>query len=96
MSEELLEIFNSFEVQTMLKLLLCIFLSGFIGKEREGLHKPAGTRTHMLLGITGCLVVMLSEYLAMKCNMQDYTRIPAQLLSGIGFIGARNYTKRWS
>ena len=48
--EEILEIVNTFEVQTMIRLLLCVLLAGFIGMEREHLKKPAGARTHMLLG----------------------------------------------
>lgn len=91
--EEFLEIVNTFEVQTMIRLLLCVLLAGFIGMEREHLKKPAGARTHMLLCISGCLVMLTGEYVSITSDMADMTRLPAQLLSGIGFIGAGTILK---
>lgn len=91
--EEILEIVNTFEVQTMIRLLLCVLLAGFIGMEREHLKKPAGARTHMLLCISGCLVMLTGEYVSIGSEMADMTRLPAQLLSGIGFIGAGTILK---
>ena len=73
--------------ETIFKLILGFILSGIIGLERDYRHKPAGFRTHGLVGISSVLVVLCSEYMATKYNI-DSTRIPAQLLSGIGFIGA--------
>ncbi len=91
--EEFLEIVNTFEAQTMIRLLLCVILAGFIGMEREHLKKPAGARTHMLLCISGCLVMLTGEYVSIGSEMADMTRLPAQLLSGIGFIGAGTILK---
>ena len=75
------------EIQTIFKLILIVFLSGFVGFERESWNKPAGFRTHVLVGISAVLVMVCGEYLY-KITGADQTRIPAQLLSGIGFIGA--------
>ena len=74
------------EIQTLFKLILIIFLSGFVGFERESWNKPAGFRTHVLVGLSAVLVMVCGEYLSEKSGA-DSTRIPAQLLSGIGFLG---------
>lgn len=75
------------EMQTLFKLILIVFLSGFVGFERESWNKPAGFRTHVLVGISAVLVMICGEYLY-NITGADPTRIPAQLLSGIGFLGA--------
>lgn len=72
----------------LLKLLVGALLTGFIGLQRSSLNKPAGFGTHAILGTSAVLVVLLSEYLSMSSPDMDLSRIPAQLLSGIGFIGA--------
>lgn len=69
------------------KLVLVSFLAGIIGYEREAWRKPAGFRTYILMGISAVLVVSAGEYLHDQYN-SDPSRIPAQLLSGIGFLGA--------
>lgn len=71
----------------LLKLLVGALLTGFIGLQRSSLNKPAGFGTHAILGTSAVLVVLLSEYMAINSDM-DMSRIPAQLISGIGFIGA--------
>lgn len=78
----------SFEVQAIIKLFLGFILSGIIGFERESLNKPAGFKTHSLIGICSVLVMLCGEYLSKTGQTIDASRIPAQLLSGIGFIGA--------
>lgn len=75
------------EVETFVKLILIVILSGIVGYERESWNKPAGFRTHVLVGISAVLVMICGEYLSEKSGA-DPTRIPAQLLSGIGFLGA--------
>jgi len=77
--------------QWALRLLAACVLAGAIGYEREfASHKPAGFRTHILVGLGAALVMMTSEF-AMRmfpaANM-DPTRIGAQVVSGIGFLGA--------
>lgn len=75
------------EFETFFKLVLIVFLSGFVGWERESWSKPAGFRTHVLVGISAVLVMICGDFLHEKAG-SDPTRIPAQLLSGIGFLGA--------
>lgn len=82
-----IDITTSFWFQTILKLVLGFILSGIIGLERSSWNKPAGFRTHSLVGISAVLIMLCGEYMAQRYNA-DPTRIPAQLLSGIGFIGA--------
>lgn len=84
---ELASIYYSFEFQAILKLILGALLTGVIGLERSSLNKPAGFGTHAILGVSAVLVVLSSDYLSQNYDI-DMSRIPAQLLSGIGFIGA--------
>ncbi len=83
----LAEMMNTFWFQATLKIILAALLTGLIGLERSSLNKPAGFGTHAIIGTTAALVVLLSEYMSLYNNV-DISRIPAQLLSGIGFIGA--------
>ena len=85
--EFILNVFNSFEFQAIIKLVLGFILAGIIGLERSSWSKPAGFRTHALVGISAVLVMLCGEYMSQKYDI-DPSRIPAQLLSGIGFIGA--------
>jgi putative Mg2+ transporter-C (MgtC) family protein len=75
------------EFQTLFKLILITILAGIIGYERESWKKPAGFRTYVLVGISAVLVMICGDLLY-KNHGADPTRIPAQLLSGIGFLGA--------
>ena len=85
--EPVLNILNSFEFQAIIKLFLGFILAGIIGLERSSWSKPAGFRTHALVGLSAVLIMLCGEYMSQKFSM-DPSRIPAQLLSGIGFIGA--------
>ncbi len=80
-------IISSFWFQAILKLIVGFILSGIIGLERSSWNKPAGFRTHSLVGLSSVLIMLCGEYMSEKYNI-DPSRIPAQLLSGIGFIGA--------
>lgn len=79
---------NSFELEACIRLLLGAFLAGVIGYERESWKKPAGIRTHILVGESAVLIMLCGIYLSKTITGADPSRIPAQLLSGIGFIGA--------
>ena len=74
-------------VEMLFKILLISFLAGLIGYEREAWRKPAGFRTYILMGISAVLVTAAGEYLHDQYG-SDASRIPAQLLSGVGFLGA--------
>lgn len=75
------------EIENFFKLVLIIILAGIVGYERESWKKPAGFRTYVLVGISAVLVMVCGNHLYDKLG-SDPTRIPAQLLSGIGFLGA--------
>lgn len=81
------EFVNSDIFDIILKLLLSCILTGIIGIERSTLSKPAGFGTHAIIGLSSTLVVMASEYMAMYYDI-DASRIPSQIIAGIGFIGA--------
>jgi len=74
----------------VLRLVLAAFLSGVVGWERERLQKPAGFRTHILVGVGSCLVMLVSLFVPSICPWTnvDPARIAAQVVVGIGFLGA--------
>lgn len=81
------DLMQLFWFEALLKLIVGALLTGFIGLQRSSLNKPAGFGTHAILGTSAVLVVLLSEYMVKYYDV-DMARVPAQLLSGIGFIGA--------
>ncbi len=70
----------------LLRLTVAAALGGAIGLEREMKHRPAGLRTNMFMCFGAAMFTMLSALLA--GSGQDQTRIAAQIIAGIGFIGA--------
>lgn len=76
-------------VDSVFKLGLAALLSGVIGYEREHSHRPAGFRTHILVSVGSALVMLTSVYIAKDQGAgTDITRMSAQVISGIGFLGA--------
>jgi putative Mg2+ transporter-C (MgtC) family protein len=75
---------------SLLRLGLAALASLFIGAERELRRQAAGLRTHVLIGTGSCLLMLLSIWLpaALKVPGGDPGRIAAQVVSGIGFLGA--------
>jgi putative Mg2+ transporter-C (MgtC) family protein len=74
------------------ELALALVLSTLIGLERELRMKSAGLRTHALVGVAAALIMLVSKYgfgdvLAKDLVVLDPSRIAAQIVSGIGFIG---------
>ena len=71
-------------IDPVLRLVLAAALGAVIGFERESQHKPAGLRTHVLVSVASCLVTLVSilEF------PEDPARLLAQIIPGIGFIGA--------
>ena len=70
------------------RLIVAAILGGIIGLEREKLNRPAGVRTHMIVCLGSCLIMLLGEYMHRIDNTIDITRLGAQVVSGIGFLGA--------
>jgi putative Mg2+ transporter-C (MgtC) family protein len=69
------------------RLLLAALLGGVVGFERELRHKPAGLRTNILISLGAALFTVISYQMARTVG-GDHTRIAAQIIPGIGFIGA--------
>jgi putative Mg2+ transporter-C (MgtC) family protein len=80
------EIASGIVGSSLYRLLLAAILGGAIGLEREFKHRPAGLRTNMFICFGAALFTLLSRGLAAEPS--DYTRIAAQIIPGIGFIGA--------
>jgi putative Mg2+ transporter-C (MgtC) family protein len=78
----------------IVRVLIALFLSGLIGFERELKNHSAGFRTHILVGVGSCLMMVLSlygfeAYIEKYDNVRfDPARIPSYVISGIGFLGA--------
>jgi len=73
------------ETEMVLRLIASFALSGLIGFEREVRFKPAGLRTHMLVGAGSTVFTVLSLY---AFPDSDPARVAASIAVGIGFIGA--------
>ncbi|MBV9180973.1 MAG: MgtC/SapB family protein [Acidobacteria bacterium] len=69
------------------RLLLASLLGGLIGLDRELKHRPAGLRTNLFICLGAAMFTLLSDQLAGE-HTGDHTRIAAQIIPGIGFIGA--------
>lgn len=74
----------------IVRLLLSIACAGVIGWERERLRKPAGLRTHVMVGIGSCLVMLISVIMSPVENgvWTFDPRLAANVVVGIGFLGA--------
>jgi putative Mg2+ transporter-C (MgtC) family protein len=70
------------------RLMLAALLGGLVGLERELSHKPAGLRTNMLICLGAALFTIISTESVHAFGAGDPTRIAAQIIPGIGFIGA--------
>src|SRR3954463_9056719 len=80
------ELSSGFAASSLLRLLLAAILGGLIGMERELKHRPAGLRTNMFICFGAAMFTLLSAGLAGVPS--DAARIAAQIIPGIGFIGA--------
>ncbi|TWH48639.1 MgtC/SapB family protein [Sporomusa sp. KB1] len=78
------------EIDITLRLVISCILGGLIGFERESLDRPAGLRTHILVCIGSTLMTLVSIYgfSGFEPVTKDPARIAAQVVSGIGFLGA--------
>ena len=94
-------IMDSITSSTLLRLSLAMLLGGIVGLERERKHRPAGFRTYMLVCMGAALTIMLGEYVCIMMqtrwadivaivggNVSDVSRFSAQVINGIGFLGA--------
>ncbi|PLS18918.1 hypothetical protein CVD28_00520 [Bacillus sp. M6-12] len=79
----------------LIRIVVAFLLAGIIGWQREHQHKPAGFRTHVFVGLGSALTMMTGVYimeLYPSMNI-DPARISAQVISGVGFLGAGTIIK---
>ena len=72
----------------IIALLLSCVLSGAIGIERERRGRTAGLRTHLLVGVGSCIIMIISIYGFPNVFQRDVARLAAQVIAGVGFLGA--------
>ncbi len=88
------EIFTNTQINlesVLLRLILSLILGGAIGLERESRYQPAGLRTHILITLGSTLIMLVSIYIPQTFTNfpnGDPGRLAAQVVSGIGFLGA--------
>jgi putative Mg2+ transporter-C (MgtC) family protein len=80
-------------IKQFLELGSAFFLSALVGLEREIRHKSAGLRTYTVVGMAAALFMLISKYgftdvLSSGSIVLDPSRVAAQIVTGIGFIGA--------
>ncbi len=89
-------LFGSYELAILFKILLAALAGGIVGIEREKHGRPAGLRTHLLVSVGSCLMMIVSEAFYLKYGdlpgssvvRLDPGRAAAQIITGIGFLGA--------
>jgi len=76
--------------EIIIRLVLAVLLGGVVGFERESHRRPAGFRTHILVCVGSALVMMVSAYgfTDFQGYLVDPSRIAAQVVTGVGFLGA--------
>lgn len=78
-----------FIIETIIRSLASVIIGGVIGSERARHGRAAGMRTHILVCLGACMTSMTSVYVSELSGIGgDVFRIPAQVISGIGFLGA--------
>lgn len=77
-------------VLVVIALVLSVILCGVIGLEREITGRSAGLRTHLLVGLGSCILMIVSIYgfPAIFGEKRDVARLAAQVVTGVGFLGA--------
>lgn len=78
---------DHFFLENCLRLVLALILGGIVGIEREYRSKDAGFRTHFLVALGAALFTIISQY-GFGDTVRDTSRVAAQVVSGIGFLGA--------
>ena len=81
----------------LLRLLCALIVGVVIGTEREYTHRPAGMRTHMLVSLGACVVMIIGQLIFQQYRTYgatpDPARMAAQVITGVGFLGAGTILK---
>lgn len=75
-------------VSIIFRVFLTILIGGVLGMERERKNRPAGFRTYILVCLGAAMVMMTNQYAVAYYGLGDPVRMGAQVISGIGFLGA--------
>ena len=75
-------------LSAIIRIVLAVFLGGVIGLERGLKNHPAGLRTYILVCMGACIVMITNQYVYQVFDNGDPVRMGAQVISGIGFLGA--------
>ncbi len=76
-------------LSVLIRMVLAVLCGGAIGVEREHKRRPAGFRTHILICLGAAMTTMTSQFLYLHLGLYtDIGRLGAQVIAGIGFIGA--------
>ena len=78
---------NLNELTIFVRLLLALICGGVLGFERTRKRRPAGLRTYMLVCVGATVIMMTAQFMNQYWG-GDLGRMPAQVISGIGFLGA--------
>lgn len=70
------------------RILAALLIGGILGIERGMKNRPAGLRTYMLVCVGSCLIMLTNQYIFQMTGAGDPMRLGAQVVSGIGFLGA--------
>ncbi|MBQ3491079.1 MAG: MgtC/SapB family protein [Oscillospiraceae bacterium] len=72
----------------IVRILAAVLIGGLLGLERGMKHRPAGLRTYMLVCVGSCMIMLTNQYIYQVYGAGDPVRMGAQVVSGIGFLGA--------
>lgn len=75
-------------IAIVLRIFAAVIVGGIIGLERELKNRAAGLRTYMLVCVGACLIMLTNQYIFQVFGIGDPVRMGAQVVSGIGFLGA--------
>ena len=79
--------------QIALRLLCAMAVGALVGIEREYTHRPAGMRTHILVALGACVASVMGEMIFAQYGGTDPARLSAQVITGVGFLGAGTIMK---
>ena len=72
----------------VLRIVAAVVVGGILGLERGMKNRPAGLRTYMLVCVGACVIMLTNQYIYQSFGSGDPVRMGAQVISGIGFLGA--------
>ena len=75
-------------IAVAVRIFVAVIVGGLLGLERGLKNRPAGMRTYMLVCTGACIIMLTNQYIYQVFSTGDPTRLAAQVVSGIGFLGA--------